>query len=84
MTQCLNGEKKCEFSFQTLKDALHTEPILKFPDPQKSYVLFTDASKYAWAGVLTQHYTEETEGRAITVHHPATYVSKLFRGSQLN
>ena len=62
---------------------LCTEPILKFPDPQKSYVLFTDASKYVWAGVLTQPYTEEME-RAITVHHPVTYVSGLFRGSQLN
>ena len=36
--------KKCEFSFQTLKDALCTEPILKFPNPQKPHVLFTDAS----------------------------------------
>ena len=76
--------KKCQFSFQTLKDALCTEPILKFPDPQKPYVLFTDASKYAWAGVLTQPYTEETEGKSITVHHPVTYMSGLFMDSQLN
>ena len=61
-----------------------TKPILKFPDPQKPYVLFIDASKYAWAGVLTQPYTEETEGKAVTTHHPVTYVSGLFRGSQLN
>ena len=51
---------KCEFAFQTLKEALYTKPILKFPDPQKLYVLFTDDSKFAWAGVLTQLYTEET------------------------
>ena len=75
---------KCEFAFQTLKDALCTKPILKFPDPQKPYVLVTDASKYAWAGVLAQLYTEETEGKAVTTHHPVTYVSGLFRGSQLN
>ena len=75
---------KCEFAFQTLKEALCTKPILKFPDPQKPYVLFTDASKYAWAGVLTQPYTEETEGKMVTTHHPVTYVSGLFRGSQLN
>ena len=37
--------KKCEISFQTLKDALCTEPILKFPALQRPYVLFTDASK---------------------------------------
>ena len=76
--------KKCEFSFWTLKEALCTEPILKFPDPQRPYMLFTDISKYAWAGVLTQPYTEETEGKTVTVHHPVTYVSGLFRGSQLN
>ena len=47
-------------------------------------MLFTDASKYAWAGVLTQPYTEETEGKTVTVHHTVMYVSGLFRGSQLN
>ena len=76
--------KKCDFSFQTLKDVLCTEPILKFPDPQNSYVLFTDASKYAWAGVITQSYTEEMEVRAVTAHNPVTYVSGPFRGFQLN
>ena len=76
--------KKCKFSFQTLKEALCTQPILEFLDPQRPYVLFTDASKYAWPGVLTQPYTEETEGKTVTVHHPVMYVSGLFRGSQLN
>ena len=35
-------------------------------------------------GVLTQPYTEETKGKTVTTHHPVTYVSGLFRGSQLN
>ena len=82
MTHCFNGVQSV--SFQTLKEALCTKPILKFPDPQKPYVLFTDASKYALAGVLTQLYTKETEGKMVTTHHPVTYVSELFRGSQLN
>ena len=76
--------KKCEFVFESLKNALCTKPILKFPDPQKSHVLFTDAIKYALAGVLTQPYTEEIKGKVVTTHHPVTYVSGLFRGSQLN
>ena len=38
--------------------------------------MYTDASKYAYAGVLTQH----NDG----VDHPITYVSGLSRGSQLN
>ena len=67
--------KKCEFSFHTLKDALCTEPMLKFPDLNKPHVLFTDASKHVWAGVLTQPYTEEMGGKLVTVHHLVTYES---------
>ena len=44
------------------------EPILRLPDPNKPYILYTDASKYAWSCVLTQY----------------THVSGLFKGSQLN
>ena len=75
---------KCEFAFQTLKEALCTKPILKFPDPQKPYVIFADASKYAWAGVLMQPYIKETKGKTVTTHHPVTYVSVLFKDSLLN
>ena len=74
-----------------LKDALYQHPILKYPDPARPYVLFTDASNYAWAGVLTQPYDEvdpsnlSTDNKATkSVHHPNMYVSGLFRGSQLN
>ena len=35
-------------------------------------------------GVLTQPYQEETDGKLVTIHHPVTYISGLFRGSQLN
>ena len=44
----------CQESFDLLKTSLMTEPILTYPDPNLPYVLFTDASKYAWACVLTQ------------------------------
>ena len=37
-----------------LKDYLQEAPILIYPDPTASYTLYTDASKYAYAGVLTQ------------------------------
>ena len=67
---------ECENCFQILKEFLQQAPILKYPDPQTSYTLYTDASKYAYAGVLTQH-SNGTD-------HPITYVSGLFRGSQLN
>ena len=82
--------KECEAVFQMLKDALCDPPILKYPDPNRKYVLFTDASKYGWAGVLTQPYeevdssTSSTKEQSKIVHHPIAYVSGLFRGSQLN
>ena len=60
------------------------QPILVYPDTNAPYVLFTDASKYAWAGVLTQKHTSVINGETVTVNHPVAYVSGLFRGSQLN
>ena len=50
----------------------------------KGYTLYTDASQYGWAGVLTQAHTSMVEGKTMTTDHPVAYVSGLFRGSQLN
>jgi transposase InsO family protein len=76
---------KCKEAFQLLKDNLLKEPILKYPDPNKPYTLFTDASKYAWACVLTQQYPHEDEkGKIKKILHPITYMSGLFKGSQQN
>ena len=44
----------CQKSFELLKEALCGEPVLKYADTSKLYTLYTDASKYGWAGVLTQ------------------------------
>ena len=67
---------ECKNCFQILKEFLQQAPILRYPDPQASYTLYTDASKYAYAGVLTQHNNG--------TDHPITYVSGLFCGLQLN
>ena len=61
-----------------------TEPILTYPDPNLPYVLFTDASKYAWACVLTQEKTHKIEEKEVKILHPITYMSGLFQGSQMN
>ena len=71
-------------SFDLLKASLMTELILTYPDPNVPYVLFTDASKYAWACVLTQEKTHTREGKEIKILHPIMYMSGLFRGSQIN
>ena len=61
-----------------------TEPILNYPDPNLPYVLFTDASKYAWACVLTQEKMHKIKEKEVKILHPITYMSGLFQGSQLN
>ena len=75
---------QCDISFQMLKDTLCSALILKYPDMTKPYMLYTDASKYGWAGVLTQSHTSVVDGKSITMDHPLLYVSGLFHGSQLN
>ena len=70
--------------FELLKNNLLEAPILHYPDPNKPYVLFTDASKYAWSCVLTQEYIHVIEGKEKKVLHPIMYMSGLFKGSQLN
>ena len=70
--------EQCELSFQMLKDTLVSAPILKYPDTSKPYTIFTDASKYGWARVLTQEHTTMVDGKEITAKHLVTYVSGLF------
>ena len=65
----------CQESFKLLKTSLMTDPILTYPDSNLPYVLFTDASKYAWACVLTQEKTNLLEGKETKLLHPITYMS---------
>ena len=41
--------EECQSCFKLLKETLCTDPILQYPEPNRPYVLLTDASKYAWA-----------------------------------
>ena len=74
----------CQRSFDLLKAMVSEEPILVYPDPSRPYVLFTDASKYAWSCVLTQEYIHEMDGKTVKILHPISYQSGLFKGSRLN
>ena len=47
-------------------------------------MLFTDASIYAWTCVLTEEKTHMLEEKEVKVLHPITYMSGLFRRSQMN
>ena len=41
-------------ALRCIQDFITTEPILKYPDPNLPYNLYTDSSKYTWSGILTQ------------------------------
>ena len=58
--------KECQACFELLKETLCMHPILQYPNPNRPYVLFTDASKYGWAGVLMQPYDEIDESNQST------------------
>ena len=65
----------CQRSFNFLKAKVSEEPVLVYPDPSKPYVLFTDASKYAWSCVLMQESTHTFDGKEVKVLHPISYQS---------
>ena len=67
---------ECDKCFHMLKDYLQEAPIVRYTNPSVDYILYTDVSKYAYTGVLTQ----TIDG----TDHPVAYTSRLFRGSQLN
>ena len=46
-------------AFDFLKDSLTVVPLLAYPDMQKPYVLYTDASDTSIAACLTQPYDDQ-------------------------
>ena len=55
------------------------DPILKYPDPSKRYVIFNDASDQEVAGILCQEYTD-IDGK--TIELPIAYLSAKFSDTQ--
>jgi hypothetical protein len=64
--------EKCAEAFQRLKELLTTTPILKVPDMDADFLVFTDASKEGLGGVLMQ------DGRVIA------YISRKLRRHEEN
>ena len=69
---------ECQIGFNYLKTCLNQAPILKYPNPSKRYVIFTDASDQAAAVILTQEYpSEDGEKKEM----PIAYLSAQFKWS---
>lgn len=68
--------QKAQEGFNTLRELLCKEPILQFPDPQKEFLLTTDASDYAIGGVLSQG----TIGQDL----PVAYASRVLNSAERN
>ncbi|GBG59803.1 hypothetical protein CBR_g54905 [Chara braunii] len=66
---------KCEAAFRHLKHALAHYEVLKLPDPDKPFIVTTDASQYGIDAVLAQQ-----EGPKL---RPVEYMSKKMRSQKL-
>ena len=49
-----NWTTECDKCFHMLKNYLQEAPILRYSDLSADYILYTDASKYTYAGILMQ------------------------------
>ena len=68
---------ECSRAFQELKRRFIVAPILQTPDITQPFKMETDASKYAYGGVLSQ---KDDDG----IWHPCAYISKGFTPAERN
>ena len=71
--------EECQTGFEYLKTCLTEAPILKYPNPSKRYMVFTDVSDWAATAVLNQEYTNEDGD---TKEMPVAYLSVQFSDTQ--
>ena len=64
--------KECQDALDYLKEIFCNKPILQFPNPNKDYILYTDASNNAYLSVLCQPQSNDKDIR------PVAYFSGTF------
>ncbi|GBO04818.1 Retrovirus-related Pol polyprotein from transposon 412 [Araneus ventricosus] len=64
--------EECEKSFNNLKEALISAPILSYPDPEKQFILDTDASNERVEAMLSQ----EIDGHERVIEYWSKCLSK--------
>ena len=65
--------EECQIAFDTLRRALTSSPILAFPNPEKPFILDTDASDTGIGAVLSQ---EVQDGREHVIAYASRVLSK--------
>ena len=68
---------ECKISFELLKEALISYPILRLADVEKEFILYTDASGYAVGAILAQ--TDESKNEYV-----CAYASRLMTKNEIN
>ena len=63
---------KCQLALEYLKEIFCNKPLLQFLDPNKPYILFTDASSNTYSGILCQPVDNDQDIR------PVAYFSGTF------
>src|ERR1700733_9377429 len=70
--------EKEQKSFDQLKDKLTVAPVLALPNPEKPFIVTTDASQVAVGAVLSQL------GDDATIPHPIAFLSRKLHGAEVN
>ena len=68
--------KECQDALDYLKGIFCNKLILQFPDPNKDYILYTDASNNAYSSALCQSQSNDKDIR------PVTYFSGTFYSTE--
>ena len=64
-------------AFHQLKKAVMSAPVLAYPDPNREYLLETDASRLGLGAVLSQN---QSDGK----YHPMAFGSRALHGVEVN
>ena len=68
-------DEQCQKAFDFLTDSLTVVPLLAYPDPNKPYVLYTDASDNCVGACLTQPCDESNHIPNVVNEKPIYYLS---------